>query len=468
MTVAHAQAHKCERLRRRTLREGGGHKVAARWQISTNLVVCCARCTEPLPFRMSGESPPPSSPSLRRRRPPTPYWRPSSATKCAFGGNKHKLCANEDCDFCFERSLAAHELHQQFRGLVGDPLMPARSITSGSHSIGRWECGHCPHTFTASIDTVCGRKRSWCPYCQHKVLCGCAWCFKHSLADTDAAEDFVEFNDGKDAACVPKYSGAKATFHCSLCNHSFEQIVKNRVMLKQGCPYCSVNSPLLCNASSCTHCLARSVASVPRMLKLWKDERNPRTVLLGHCGKAQFHCDVHGTWTSIVRTVSGGSGCPSCTHKAEGHVVVFLQEAHVCFKKEWTTAWCKDVQVLPFDFLLQLKVPSLLETDGFQHFDAVGFWGGLFAFRRLRQHDVHKMRCVIAKGFPMIRMLSETVLKDCRGWRGWLKDVFATRCRLRDGVAPLILQDCAQYRQMYVECLKDDPAIPIVEFVPMV
>ena len=78
------------------------------------------------------------------------------------------------------------------------------------------------------------------------------------------------------------------------------------------------------------------------------------------------------------------------------------------------------------------------------------------------------MRCAIAKGFPIVRLLTATVRNDKKDWRAWLLSIFERRCQLHNGVAPLILQDHPLYHQMYDECLRADPLIPIVEFVTMV
>ena len=123
--------------------------------------------------------------------------------------------------------------------------------------------------------------------------------------------------------------------------------------------------------------------------------------------------------------------------------------------------------ILPFDFHVEIKVPSIVELDGRQHFEPILHFGGHSVFDQQRMRDLHKMRCAIAKGLPVVRLLTDTVRKDRKDWRAWLLSVFETRCRLRDGTAPLILQDHPLYRRMYDECIHGDPLIPIVEFVAM-
>ena len=120
---------------------------------------------------------------------------------------------------------------------------------------------------------------------------------------------------------------------------------------------------------------------------------------------------------------------------------------------------------LPYDFYIELEEPSVLELDGKQHFyDQDTRFTGI---EERRRYDLHKMRCAIAKGLPVVRLLTATVKEDKRDWRAWLLTVFEHRCHRRDGVAPLILQDHPLYHEMYQESLRNDPLIPIVEFVLM-
>ena len=132
---------------------------------------------------------------------------------------------------------------------------------------------------------------------------------------------------------------------------------------------------------------------------------------------------------------------------------------------QWRRSWCMMKRTLPYDFYVELEEPSIVELDGKQH-----FFGQNTMFEGIeerRRYDLHKMRCAITKGLPVVRLLTDTVKKDSSDWRAWLLAVFEHRCHKRDGVAPLILHDHPLYHSMYKESLRNDPLIPIVEFVRM-
>ena len=179
------------------------------------------------------------SPSLRWKRPLTLEQRPPPPTRCPFGGSHKKLCTNQDCDYCFERSLASNpEAYSMFvSSSTGEPF---DRIKRGSHQLATWQCPICPHTWKAPVDSFSRGGR--CPYCFSSRLCedaSCSFCFDASLAsDEGVARMFVSSSAGATPRAIRKYSQTKATWKCVECSHSWTSSISNVTFGSTGCPFC--------------------------------------------------------------------------------------------------------------------------------------------------------------------------------------------------------------------------------------
>lgn len=80
--------------------------------------------------------------------------------------------------------------------------------------------------------------------------------------------------------------------------------------------------------------------------------------------------------------------------------------------------WCKKEYTLPFDFCLEdLKI--IIELDGIQHFKQVSNWKSP---EETQEYDNYKMNVANEKGYSIIRIFQEDVLKDQNNWEINLKD----------------------------------------------
>ena len=91
-----------------------------------------------------------------------------------------------------------------------------------------------------------------------------------------------------------------------------------------------------------------------------------------------------------------------------------------------------------------------LELDGLQHFVPMNPQ----SFVLQREHDLHKMRCLLARGIPVVRMLSRSV-REKGNWHEWL----LSACKTHLGTAAIILQDNTLYRGWYADCLATDETL---------
>jgi hypothetical protein len=63
---------------------------------------------------------------------------------------------------------------------------------------------------------------------------------------------------------------------------------------------------------------------------------------------------------------------------------------------------CKDKLPLPFDFVINAKIPYIIEVDGQQHFKPA--WGGEEGFLMIRAHDLIKNKFCFDNNIPLIRI----------------------------------------------------------------
>jgi len=96
---------------------------------------------------------------------------------------KKKLCNNNDCVICYERSFATHE-KAKFWSKDNDKNITPRNVLLESHLIYKFDCV-CEHTFEIKINNITSKNALWCPYCNAVKLCDnkdCAFCFEKSFA----------------------------------------------------------------------------------------------------------------------------------------------------------------------------------------------------------------------------------------------------------------------------------------------
>ena len=181
------------------------------------------------------------SPSLRWKRPATPYERQPPQTKCKFGGNHKGLCAREDCDFCFERSLASIPEALSMFVLTSSADTP-RKLSVTSHRLATFECPDCSHKWTCQIYNYSLGSR--CPFCITRggrvKLCDdltCQPCFERSLASSKMARSFVCLVGGTSIArSVPLFSNKRGRWKCD--DHGEWVADVHNVVLGNGCPNC--------------------------------------------------------------------------------------------------------------------------------------------------------------------------------------------------------------------------------------
>ena len=396
--------------------------------------------------------------------------------KCMHGGNWVRLCKNDDCQHCFSRSIAASPRLSNF--VCGPNGEDARMTMSGTNKKVTWKCFDCGHKFLMPGNDVKGGQ--FCRFCVSNgySLCDdddCNFCFFRSLASHPRSESFWESDNGDDVRQIPLGSKRVVSWYCGECKHTFSasvyHVIGNASTKATWCPIC--NGRTICNSSGCTSCYSKSALAHPfgRNLICGPEGESPRELLMQSNKKCRWRCpDCTHEWDAAPNTILGnGRRCPKCRNPTEKCVDDFLESCFPSHVHQWRKEWCKKVRPLPFDFAVFLPTATVVvETDGPQHFGVIDYWEKASPFKRVREHDLHKMECCLKNGIPMVRFLTRAAReKNENTWQTWLMHAIVTHAKVKDGKPPLVLQDHKLYRKMYEECIKNNPSVPLVVWLPM-
>ena len=227
-----------------------------------------------------------------------------------------KLCEDDKCQMCFEKSFASHEKAKYWSN---KNKLISRQIFKVSHKQYWFDCDKCNHTFQTTPQII--NMGCWCNFCSNRNLCedvNCKICFDKSFASNEKSKYWSNKNE-LTARQVVKNSNKKYWFDCDKCNHSFSSILSN-INKNDGprwCPYCSTPCKKLCNDTKCTYCYNNSFASHEKS-KYWsnKNELTARQVLKGSHQKFWFNCDKckHEFDISITNII-GNNWCRFCANQ---------------------------------------------------------------------------------------------------------------------------------------------------------
>lgn len=158
---------------------------------------------------------------------------------CPFcKGTNKELCDNNDCKMCFEKSFASHP-RAEFWSNMNDSV--PRKVFINARGKYFFDCKECGHTFETLMQSVTGKKNTWCSYCSEppKLLCNddCDKCHNKSFA-SHSRSSFWNYKLNK---CNPrqvfKQSNDKFHFICEN-NHEFQNNLNHVVFSNRWCSQC--------------------------------------------------------------------------------------------------------------------------------------------------------------------------------------------------------------------------------------
>ena len=329
---------------------------------------------------------------------------------CPYCSNQ-KLCEDNECKSCFEKSFASHEKSKYLH----DKTINPRTLFKNTHKKFLFDCDKCMHSFETTLQNL-NQRNNWCYYCStHCVtLCKdekCNQCFEKSFASVERSKYLHDKTINP--RTLFKNTHKKFLFDCDKCMHSFETRLSNLNQQNTWCNFCAHKK--LCENNECKACFEKSFASHEKS-KYWDIEKNnginPRDIFKD-CGKKYWiNCNKCYQSFEINITSCNSICCPFCINKTEQMLFDKLVLYYPLLKRQYKKDWCKKINYLPFDFVIEdLKI--IIELDGEQHFRQISNW---LSSEKTQENDLYKMKCANENGFSVIRILQKDVYHDKYDW----------------------------------------------------
>lgn len=143
----------------------------------------------------------------------------SKGSWCCYCSNPpQKLCDEINCNLCFDKSFASHDLSKYWSN---KNLKSSRKIFKHSNNKFEFDCNICNHTFKIMLCHL--NKGQWCCYCSNQKLCdneNCNLCFNKSFASSDKSKYWSDKNN-KLPRDVFLNANTKYIFDCNECNNDY-------------------------------------------------------------------------------------------------------------------------------------------------------------------------------------------------------------------------------------------------------
>ena len=333
--------------------------------------------------------------------------------------NTKRLCANEECQTCFDNSFASHEKSKYWSEKNGD--VKPRQVFKGTSKKYWFDCDKCNHEFNCSLNNITGHSK-WCGYCTNKKLCekeDCQTCFNKSFASHGKAKYWSDKNGDIKPRHIFKGSGnTKYWFNCDCCGHEFNISLNSITNMNCWCPYCSNPPKQLCKNEECISCFEKSFASHEKSQYL--SDKNgdvkPRQIFYSSGNKYWFDSDCGHQFESAIYNVTGNNvWCPICVNKTEKKLYEQLLQIYPNIISQFRAYWCKNpitTRILPFDLVLE-EQKVIIELDGPQHFVQISNWK---TPEEQFENDQYKEKCANENGYSIIRIIQEDVWNDTYDW----------------------------------------------------
>jgi hypothetical protein len=238
-----------------------------------------------------------------------------------------KLCNNDTCGFCYNKSFASHEQSVFWSNL--NNILP-RNVNKCSNVKYWFLCNICNHNYQCSISNKL--KNRSCSYCKGNKLCNddnCDFCYNKSFASHERSVYWSDLNNILPRN-VNKCSQVKYWFLCNICNHNFDILLSN-ITKGQWCSYC--NSYKLCNLDNCDFCYNKSFASIKNTNYLFcnKNIISPRQICKRSNKTIKFKCYM--CFHYFDKQLSNNSNCPYCN----GHKLCDNNHCEFCYNKSFAS-----------------------------------------------------------------------------------------------------------------------------------
>jgi very-short-patch-repair endonuclease len=155
---------------------------------------------------------------------------------CSYCSHK-QLCSNDDCEFCFNNSVASNEKAILWNYEKNENVLPRNVFLNSNHKY--WfDCDICKHDLFITPNEVYNNK--FCGYCAHQRICGkdnCEFCFNNSFASNEKVKYWnYTLNHPYIPLKIFRTNHKKFWFTCDY-NHNFNASLCH-VSNNQWCPFC--------------------------------------------------------------------------------------------------------------------------------------------------------------------------------------------------------------------------------------
>ena len=120
--------------------------------------------------------------------------------------------------------------------------------------------------------------------------------------------------------------------------------------------------------------------------------------------KIKIICSKHGIFEQVPISHLRGDGCLKC-NRSKGHnqILEYLIKNNIEYIEEKKFVDCINIKKLPFDFYLPNK-KILIEFDGKQRYESIGFFGGDSSFENRKINDTIKTKYAKEHSIKLIRI----------------------------------------------------------------
>jgi len=237
----------------------------------------------------------------------------SKGSWCSYCSN-HKLCNDEKCDLCFNKSFASHEKSKYWSN---KNELSSRNVFKSSEKNIIFNCNDCNHEFEIKPSNIINNN-SWCSYCSNKRLCindSCKICFNKSLASLEKSKYFSNKNNIRQ---IFIHSDKKYIFNCNNCKNEL-LLSPNQISHNKWCDICPKLKIKVTRKINNTLTFKKSFASHEKS-KLWSNINKilPSNVRKWSKDKYWFTCDnCNHNYEKTIINIMLGSLCDYCCDPAQ-------------------------------------------------------------------------------------------------------------------------------------------------------
>lgn len=254
-------------------------------------------------------------------------------------------------------------------------------------------CRKCNRTWVQEPKKILMRKKKGCPWCDAKILSSLRYTNREFLAKLYICNNTI--------IPLEKYHDSKTPIkvQCKECGFIWNAIPSN-LLRGYGCANCARRGP------HPSHYLSKEKA----LDRLEKTHPNIElaSAYKGFGNKSTFRCKLCGQlFTNTFRyLMKVAKDCPKCSDvcysRQESILKDYFDKQSINYQFSYKPLYNPlTKQKLHFDFYLP-ELNLLIEIQGYQHFQARDFFGGIEGLKYLQWRDQYKKNWAIQNGYCMM------------------------------------------------------------------